>query len=43
MSLIRVRRRRKQNWLDARKGMSSGRLMVFLVLVVALIWYLGRF
>lgn len=43
MSLIRVRRRRKKNWLDARKGMSAGRLVVFLALVVALIWYLGRF
>lgn len=42
MSLIRVRRRRKQNWLDARKGMPPGRLLVFLVLVVAIIWYLGR-
>jgi hypothetical protein len=42
MSLIRVRRRRKQNWMDARKGMPPGRLVVFLVLVVAIIWYLGR-
>lgn len=43
MSLIKVRRRRKKNWLDARKGMSSGRLVLFLVLVGTLIWYLGRF
>jgi hypothetical protein len=43
MSLIRVRRRRKKNWLDSRKGMSAGRLLVFLALVAALIWYLGRF
>ena len=43
MSLIRVRRRRKKNWIDARKGMSVGRLLALLVLVVALIWYLGRF
>jgi hypothetical protein len=39
MSLIKVRRRRK----DARKGMPMGRLVALLVLVVALIWYLGRF
>lgn len=43
MSLIRVRRSRKQNWMDARKGMSSPKLLLLLVLVVALIWYLGRF
>ena len=43
MSLIKVRRRRKKNWLDARKGMSSGRLVLFLVLVGTLIWLLGRF
>jgi hypothetical protein len=28
--------------MDARKGMPPGRLVVFLVLVVAIIWYLGR-
>jgi hypothetical protein len=43
MSLIKVRRRRKKNWIDARKGMPMGRLVALLVLVVALIWYLGRF
>lgn len=42
MSLIRVRRRRKQNWMDTRKGMPPGRLVVFLVLVAVIIWYLGR-
>jgi len=41
MSLIRVRRRRKKNWLDSRKGMPSGRLLALLALVIALIWYLG--
>lgn len=41
MSLIRVRRRRKKNWLDARRGMSAGRLLMLLALTVALIWYLG--
>ena len=43
MSLIRVRRRRKQNWLDARKGLPPGRLLVILALVAAIIWYLNRF
>ena len=41
MSLIRVRRRRKREWIEARKGMSIGRLMGLLVLTVVLIWYLG--
>jgi len=41
MSLIRVRRRRKKNWLDARKGMTGGRLLGLLILALALIWYLG--
>ncbi len=41
MSLIRVRRRRKKNWIDARKGMPPRRLMGLLVLTMALIWYLG--
>ena len=43
MSLIRVRRRRKKDWIDSRKGMPVGKLMLLLVLVVGLIWYLGRF
>jgi len=42
MSLIRVRRRRKQNWIDTRKGMSAGRLAVIFALVVAAMWFLGR-
>jgi hypothetical protein len=41
MSLIRARRRRKKNWVDARQGMPRGKLIGFLVLVVAAIWYLG--
>ena len=41
MSLIRVRRRRKKNWLDARKGMSSQKLMGLLLLVILTIWWLG--
>jgi hypothetical protein len=43
MSLIKVRRSRKKNWIAARKGMPAGRLLALLALVVALIWYLGRF
>lgn len=42
MSLIRVRRRRKKNWIDARRGMPMTRLLVLLVLVLAAIWYLSR-
>ncbi len=41
MSLIRVRRRRKKNWLDARKGMQSQRLMGLLLFTMVLIWYLS--
>jgi len=41
MSLIRQRRRRKKNWLDARKGMPGGRLLGLLILTLAVIWYLG--
>jgi len=41
MSLIRVRRRRKNEWVDARKGMKAGRLVVLFVVTVAVIWYLG--
>jgi len=43
MSLIRVRRRRKKDWIDARKGMSVGKLLLLLALVIVIIWYLGRF
>ena len=38
MSLIRMRRRRKQSWVDARKGMPVGKLAFLLVITVALIW-----
>ena len=41
MSLIRVRRRRKKNWIDARRGMPAQRLVGLLVITVALIWYLS--
>lgn len=41
MSLIRVRRNRKKEWIDVRKGFSARRLILFLVVVVAAIWYLS--
>lgn len=43
MSLIKVRRARKKNWIDARRGIPARKLVGFLVLVAALIWYLSRF
>ncbi len=42
MSLIRVRRRRKRDWIDAKKGKSPGKLLALLVVVAVVIWYLGR-
>ena len=41
MSLMKVRRARKKNWIDARRGMPARRLAWFFVLVIALIWYLA--
>ncbi len=41
MSLIRVRRKRKQEWLDVKKGNSTRKLLIFLVVVVGAIWYLS--
>jgi hypothetical protein len=41
MSLIRVRRRRKKNWIDTRKGMTSQKLTGLFFVVVLVIWYLG--
>ncbi len=41
MSLIRIRRRRKKNWIDVRKGKSTRTLLFLLVVVIAVIWYLG--
>ncbi len=43
MSLIRVRRRRKKEWIDVKRGKSPGKLVMLLVLVVAILWYLSRF
>jgi hypothetical protein len=41
MSLIRVRRNRKRDWIDVKRGTSAARLVVLLVAVIAIIWYLG--
>ncbi len=41
MSLIRARKRRKKNWVDARPGMARNKLVGLLFLTVTLIWYLG--
>ena len=41
MSLIRVRRDRKKDWIDAKKAKSTRRLVFFLALVLFAIWYLG--
>lgn len=42
MSLIRVRRRRKRDWIDTKKGRSPSTLVILLVVVILIIWYLGR-
>jgi hypothetical protein len=41
MSLIRVRRKRKREWIDVQKGRSPRLLAFLLALVIFLIWYLG--
>ena len=41
MSLIRIRRERKKNWIDNKKGWSPRRLGVLLMMLLGLIWYLG--
>ncbi len=40
MSLIRVRRKRKKQWIDHHKGRSPRLLMVLLALVILIVWYL---
>lgn len=40
MSLIRVRRRRKKEWIDIQKGRSPRALMFLLALVLVLLWFL---
>ena len=41
MSLIRVRRDRKKNWIDEKKGLPPRQLLILLVVLLAMIWYLG--
>ncbi len=41
MSLIRVRRDRKKNWIDKKAGWSPRRLVILLVALLAAMWYLG--
>lgn len=41
MSLIRVRRKRKREWIDAQKGRTPKGLIFLLALVIFVIWYLG--
>ncbi len=41
MSLIRVRRKRKREWIDSQKGRSPRILVVLLAAVIIVIWYLG--
>ncbi len=41
MSLIRIRRDRKRNWLDSKTGWSPRRLMLLLVVLLAAMWYLS--
>jgi hypothetical protein len=41
MSLIRIRRERKKNWIDMKAGWSPRRLVVLLIALLAAIWYLG--
>lgn len=41
MSLIRVRRNRKKDWIDAKRAKSPWKLVLLLVAVMVAIWYLG--
>ena len=41
MSLIRVRRERKKNWIDQKMGWSPRRLVILLIALLLAIWYLG--
>jgi hypothetical protein len=43
MSLMRIRRDRKELGMRTRRPPSLLRLLLFLALVLGLIWYLGRF
>ncbi len=41
MSLIRVRRDRKKNWIDNKKGLPPRQLIFLLAILLIVIWYLG--
>jgi hypothetical protein len=41
MSLIRIRRERKKNWIDRKSGWSPRQLAILLILLLGAIWYLG--
>jgi hypothetical protein len=41
MSLIRVRRDRKKQWIDTKKSGSPRKLTIMLGLVILAIWYLS--
>lgn len=41
MSLIRVRRKRKKEWIDHQKGRTPRGLIALLIVVILIIWYLG--
>ncbi len=41
MSLIKVRRDRKRNWIDVKRGLPLKTLLFLLILVVLAIWYLS--
>lgn len=43
MSLIRVRRNRKRDWIDVKKGKPPFKLGLLLVVVIGVIWYLSGF
>ena len=40
MSLIRVRRNRKKDWIDIKKGRSTRALVFLLILCAVAFWYL---
>ena len=41
MSLIRIRRKRKKEWIDAQKGKTPRALLMLFAVVILVIWYLG--
>ncbi len=42
MSLIRVRRERKRNWIDTKKTRSTRRMLLLLAALAVAGWYLSR-